>query len=243
MAFTEEHCLVRAVGSFGPNETDEREIWTCGWRVDIGTDTSSEDKKVAFLATIQDAVRNFHAAPPVAAHQYSYLQKLTAAYIAPDGRYLGREAQTTTEYIYASPAAGASTIPASWDTARTYTLRTLLPRGRGSVGRFYWPCGAAVLSTGLWPDPDIPNAATAAKGLLDAMNSAAATVWTGSTGVRVYSYIGNNSNKVVRVEVGHAPDTQRRRTRSLLETYAGADLAGVGALLREHGQRVYGSED
>lgn len=239
MAFSEEHLLFRAIGSFGNSPTDEREEWSCGIRFDIGTGTSSEDKKMAFLQTVQDAVRGFHAAAPVAAHQYSYLTKLTAAYIAPDGKYLGGAAQSTTEYVYASPAAGASTIPASWDQARTYSLRTLLPRGRGSKGRFYWPCAMGVLSTGLWPDPDIPNAAAAAKSMLDAMNAAAQSIWTGSSGARVYSFIGSNSNKVVRVEVGHAPDTQRRRTRSLPESYAGADLAGTSSLTRASMTRVY----
>lgn len=239
MPYSKPAVLLRVIGSFGPNGTNALEEWSCSWRIDYANGSADEAKKLALLQTLLTPFTTFQQTPAVGAHQWAFMQKLTAAYIGTDGKYLGGAAQDTTELAFPAPREGVSTLAASWDVARVYTLRTALGRGRGHVGRFYWPCAAAVTSSGIWADPDVQNAANAAGALLNAINSAAVAQWGSSSGVAIYSKIGEVTNRVIRVEVGHAPDTQRRRTKSLLEDYKGMDLAGAAVLREEKASQSY----
>ena len=129
----------------------------------------------------------------------------------------------------------------TWDVARCYTLGTPLERGRASKGRFYWPCAHPVSGDGRWDVTTTQDAATAAKTLLDAINGAAAAVWSGAQGVVVLSALGAGvAAEVDRVLVGRAPDTQRRRTKALEEDYQTSALSTFAAAQFEPAERVYG---
>lgn len=227
VTYAQPHLLLRFLGTFGTTGSIKYEEWGASVRVAVPTGTLSEASKGAFLETIQASVASFHTSSATAAHNLSWLAKLTAAYIGTDGKYVGGGAQPTTEYIYATPFAGFSSNLTSWDVARTYTLRTSLGRGRGSVGRFYWPCAGSISADGRWTTTDAQAASVKAKEMLDSINSAAKATWPGAIGISVISSLGAAVQAVNRVEVGRAPDTQRRRTKSLIEDYQGNDLAGA----------------
>lgn len=203
----------------------------------IGSSPMDEAKKLAFLQTIASPIDTFHTSNASGAGTQHWLQELQAAYIGTDGKYVGGGSQDTTTLKYATPHASFLTNKVTWDLARTFTLRTAVPRGRGHVGRFYYPCAAVVDDDGRWSVSTVTQTANAAKAMLDAVNSASKTVWPDGHGLSVFSPLGVYPNPVVRVEVGRAPDTQRRRTKSLLEEHVGVDLVGASSV-RELRQRT-----
>ena len=231
MPYSREHLLVRAIGTFGPSASTANEEWTAGMRVHIGASGFTEVAKVSFLETVATAFNTFHTNSNVSAHTTSWLTALSAAYIGVDGKYVGGAAQETTIRPYTTPMAGVGTTLASWDQCRTFTLRTVKGRGRAHVGRFFWPCALALSNDGRWTAIQSQDAADSGATLLDTINGAADGMWPGAGGVYVFSKIDGDEEPVVRVEVGRAPDTQRRRTRQLLEDYQGTDL-GVAATQR-----------
>lgn len=236
MAFAREHLLLRAIGTFGLSANTKNEEWTAGMRIMVGASGFTEANKAIFLESVATPFSTFHSGSDVSAHTTSWLTALSAAYIGTDGKYVGGAAQETTIRPYGSPSAGVGATAASWDQCRTFTLRTDRGRGRAHVGRFFWPCALALSNDGRWTAIQSQDAAGAAKLLLDAVNNAAESVWPEAQGVYVFSKIAGDEEPVTRVEVGRAPDTQRRRTRSLLEEYQGQDLA---AAARHRGGREF----
>jgi hypothetical protein len=227
MAFSSTHVLFRINGVFGPSAAGGVEIWSCGMRINTGTTNNSEQAKTAFLETVSVPVNTFHLLPDVAAGVATWLTSVSAAYIGEDGKYVGGGAQTTTVRPYTTPPAGAGAQTSSWDVARAYTLRTAQARGRGHVGRFYYPCQGAVGTDGRWTVGQVTNAASGARAMIEQVNSAAKLVWTASFGVSVMSFVGGVSYQVNAVEVGRAPDTQRRRTNALVEAPVRSNVSGV----------------
>lgn len=239
MAYTKAHLVFRIGGFFSANGTTALEEWSTGCRIDVGSGVVSEGQKADFLEAVQSPIAGFHASSAGGAHQSCYLNRLTAAYVDVDGKYLGGADQPTTEREFA-PVGGFASTGVSWDVARTISLLTSRDRGRASRGRMYWPCGALTASDGRWAAADILGSVGAALTMLDAINTAAAAAWAGSEGICVFSELGlGTTAKVIRVEIGRAPDTQRRRTKSLLEEYQGADLAGALALREGLANWVY----
>jgi hypothetical protein len=227
MAFSSTHVLFRINGVFGPTAAAGVEIWSCGLRINTGTTNNSEAAKTAFLETVSVPVNTFHIGGDASAGVATWLTSVSAAYIGEDGKYVGGGAQTTTVRPYTTPPAGAGAQVSSWDVARVYTLRTAQARGRGHVGRFYYPCQATVGTDGRWAAGLATNAAGAARILIDQVNAASKLVWTASFGVSVMSFVGGVSYQVNAVEVGRAPDTQRRRTNNLAEDPARSLVTGV----------------
>lgn len=240
MAFSKAHLLLRMNGRFGQDVATSVEDWSASLRVDSTGAMLGEQQKVNFLESISAAVQAFHTSGSTGAHSTALLTNLTAAYIAPDGKYLDNGGQTTTTYTYATPSQGQQATGFPYSNARVYTLRTPLARGRGHVGRFYWPCGVPVAIDGGWTVAQVQAAANTAKTLIDAINTAAKAQWSGSLGVVVMSFLGSNQNVVNRVEVGRGPDTQRRRDKSVPEDYRGAAIAGALTTAEAHATRVYG---
>lgn len=240
MPYSSVHTLFKIHGSFGQTAAIRNEQWQCSLRINTGSTGTTEAAKITFLDNIAAAVQAFHSSSAVLAGAACWLQELSAAYIDTDGHYLGGTAQTTTVRPYSTPVAGTQTNQLPWDVARVFTLRTAQPRGRGHVGRFYYPVQAEIAIDGRWTQPASAAAAAAAKTLLDAVNTASKAVWTASFGVSVMSFVGAVSYQVNAVEVGRAPDTQRRRTKSLLEEPSSAALAGVLSAAEAAAGRVYG---
>lgn len=239
MAFSSTHVLFRMNGSFGSNAATQTEQWTCGMRINTGTTNNSEAAKTAFLETIAVAANTFHTSTAVSSGNFCWLQSLSCAYIGPDGKYVGGGAQTTATRPYTTPAAGFGTVTTSWDVARVFTLRTAQARGRGHVGRFFYPAAQAVANDGRWTAAEATAAATAAVTFLNQVNSASKSFWTASFGLSVMSFVGDVSYVVNAVEVGRAPDTMRSRTRQLVESPSRGALAGVLTTEEVNASRVW----
>ena len=248
MAYSESHVLLRLLGKFGTTAASELEEWGISLRIRMGGEAPFlESDKVALLNAVATPAKTFHQDTTVAAGIYCHLTELTAAYIGADGHYVGGATQDTT-HLPIGPWAGSNNSGSSWDVARTYTLRTAAGRGLAHAGRFYYPCVQLVADDGRWTGTQVAGAADAAANFLNAVNTAADTVWDNplpggggsiSWGVSVMSQGstvgagGPLARKVIRVEIGRVPDTQRRRTKSLVEDYVGKDLAGAAAVRAE----------
>ena len=239
MAFSSTHVLFKINGVFGPTAATAVEQWSCSMRINTGTTNNSETAKVAFLETVSVPVNAFHTSSGASAGVACWLTSLSCAYIGPDGKYVGGGAQTTAVRPYTTPAAGLVSNTQSWDVARVYTLRTAQSRGRGHVGRFYYQVQAPLSTDGRWSQADVTSAATAAKTMIDQVNAASKSFWTASFGVSVMSFVGNVSYQVNAVEVGRAPDTQRSRTRQLVESPSRALIAGALTTAEVNAGRVW----
>jgi hypothetical protein len=220
--FARAHLLLRIHGGFGPVVATPIERWSVGMRIDINaTGTVSELAKAQFLSAIAGDVSTFHSDSDVKAGTNCSINSLTAAYIGTDGHYVGGNDQDTTIHPLTAPFGTGSTLM-PWEVSRVFTLRTAVGRGRAHVGRFYWPNSSPVGTDGLWPSTECNMAGDAAAQLLSAINAAALVSWPTSDGIAVFSGLGSGEvNTVTRVEVGRAPDTQRRRNNRLAETYQG----------------------
>lgn len=234
------HVLLRMLGWFGPDANTMVEEWGVGFRIPIPSGTLSENSKIAFLDTVQGACNTFHVNTQVSAGTRTWLKELTAAYIGPDGKYVGGKDQDTTHRPYPTPPAGITNSGIPWDVACVYSLRTDFSRGRGSKGRFYYPCQEMVgLSDGRWAQVSTAGKATAGKLLIDGINSAAKAIWAASEGVSVMSPIDGSHAPVRQVWVGRAPDTQRRRTKWLDESYEKVLVAGAFEAQEARKERSY----
>jgi len=226
VSYGAQHVQFRMLGVFGPLHSDPREIWGVGLRIFIGATALVEADKAEFLAAVKTAASAFHNSAVNKAPSSCWLTKLTAAYIGMDGKYVGGAAQPTTEDLYTTPLNGGGDPTMPFSHARVYTLRTDQERGRGSVGRIYYPSGWKVDSSGLWTAAECQQAADAFRTYVDAINTAARSVWSPASAVSVFSGMGTGEiGEVLTVQVGRAPDTQRRRDSSLPESYLSSDLA------------------
>lgn len=225
VTYGSNHLLFRWGGNFGVLDTDTIEAWSCGVRIFIGPGPFTEAAKSTFLTSVQAAVDAFHVHIQASHAGTAWLKKLTAAYIGVDGHYVGGDTQPTTQYIYAAPKKGTGVSDLPYSHATAYTLRSDLPRGRGHVGRFYMPSGMRVDTSGRYTAAAALNGATAAKTLIDALNTTARTTWSPASAVSIFSGLGTGQiGTVMAVGVGRAPDTQRRRDNNILEEHQYVDL-------------------
>jgi hypothetical protein len=136
--------------------------------------------------------------------------------IGVDGRYTEPE---TMEYFYPTPINGtASNTPAA-QNSMVATLRTAVPRGRGSKGRMYLPPTSAVSdvrSDGRILPATALGQAIAVKALIDRLN--ATYVGIGRVGVASNAGAGRFEH-VTHVSVGRVVDTVRSRRSALDEDY------------------------
>lgn len=155
------------------------------------------------------------AGPRISEH--ASLTSLKVNRISPDGHYADPE---TMEYVYDPPIKGGGTgftLPAQLATA--VTLRTAVPRGRGSHGRFYLPPNFT--QGGLGTD----GRSTPAQALALAKSCASLIRDLNGIGTLV-SRVGVASNAgagrfehVTSVSVGRVVDTIRSRRSALTEDY------------------------
>lgn len=149
--------------------------------------------------------------------------------IGTDGLYADNE---TNELILTTPEAGGGTAGIPPQLSIAATLRTAVPRGAGSKGRFYPPPSA--LCVGLGTDGRITAAnaalyATGVKTLLDAINAQYALAESGdeATGrVGVASNVGGGVfREATTVSIGRTVDTIRSRRNRIPEDYQDTALA------------------
>jgi hypothetical protein len=139
---------------------------------------------------------------------------------------------------------GTGTHP--WYVATVYTLKTVLPRGAGSNGRFYWPAIAKTYQPGAGDISATDAATNATEGatFIAGINTAATTTITGNNGVYVMSRVGSGAAApAIAVRVGRRPDTQRRRSNDVLEQYATAPITGALSSLDARDRTPFGELD
>lgn len=240
MAYSANHLLFRAGGTFGAVSSEQLEIWSVGFRIFLGSSPLDESKKIAFLETVSGPVNLFHTDSSLKLHRSAYLKKLTAAYIGLDGKYVGGHDQPTTEYIYSSPSAGAGSLFYPFSNAMVFTLSSDIDRGPGSKGRVYWPTSEGLDATGRWSASAVNAYLTKFQTLINAINQAARSFWSPAAGVSVFSSVGSGAiGTVTSVGVGRAPDTQRRRDNRLAEEHVYLPVTSAAAAIEAVQNRVY----
>lgn len=245
MSYSQQHLLFRVLGTFGTVETETLDIFSYGVRVAIPGASLGEVQKTNFLAAMKTPTEVFHRSSLVQAHGSAWLEKITAAYIGTNGLYVGGDAQPTTELLYASPRPqGGGSQASPFTGAMAFTIQSTIDRGRGHSGRFYVPSSMAVTSDGRWPLSNVQSARNAGRIWLDAINTAARAAWNPSAGIGVFSRLDAGvTGIVVKVAVGRAPDTQRRRDNRLDEEWEFTNLTTAATALEAKQTREYGVSD
>lgn len=243
MTYTAPYVYFTIGGHFGATAGLGVEQWQVGFKLRQPTGTPTGTQLQAFLESIHTDVVTFHGESNVSAGNVCIYDRLTAALIGTDGKYVGGSLQDTTERPAGTnvPGAGVATMP--FQIACTYTMLTSVGRGPGSHGRFYYPCLSRTWDglTGQWNATLTGGAATAATTLVKAINTKAASNIPGNTGVWVMSNVGLSAS-VTHIEVGRVPDTQRRRRRNLVENKQPSVTPVLAAAAALAGQPI-GSQD
>lgn len=214
MSFPTPHYLLRICGHFGASGTDIREEWSVGLRFgSVGGPTYSASGLQSFLAAAWTPISTFHGGVAARVGGSCYLTHLTGAMIGTDGHY-APASQLTLSYVHSTPLPGASSFNAPWTQCHVLSLRTAQPRGYGSNGRCYYPCGANSYNTNTGRmmtgerDARVNSFVTMVQGL----NTAAASALGAGVGLRVYSSVGAGvSYAVTAVRADDKMDTQERR--------------------------------
>lgn len=206
--FPEDSRLIRFGGAMGTMET-----WSCGIRAlpqALGGDSGEvlDDVAAAVEAWFKRADSQVNGA--------CTLDFVTVTSINSDGKQI--EDETPRKEF--DPPVPAPISAGPYQLAYCITFRTAKPRGRAASGRIYVPTpGTGVSKDGLWFADSVTQALGSAVTLLNDLtgNGAGLTPY-------VISGVDGTANEITRVEVGNVLDTQRRRRRSLVETYQGTNL-------------------
>lgn len=223
--FNQNHLYLQFGGKLPGNED-----WSCGIRL-AGTGVGvTEAMSDAILAGMDvGAFLETHAAPKVLAYFTDGNLSLSASalltfaklnLILRTGHY---DSLNSHEHVFANVngAGGANNRPPN-QVALAVSLTTGFDRGPAHRGRFYLPLPAGLVdSAGLWPANLAVSAAAATKTFLEALSDVPGIDLPGSPGAVVMSRKAGSPacRRVTGVEVGRVLDTQRRRRRSLPETY------------------------
>lgn len=234
MPFPEQHQYLTIIGDcYGATER-----WQFGLRLSDG----GVSNQVTAEAVSDDIQRWWQATAPyntvVDGFGPSSTHRLTevkCARIQPDGTYPPTDASYS--HFYLPPIAGDQTPPAGQLPQGTVcvTLTTAVPRGLASKGRIYLPGSSRYVpqSDGLITSTNANAIAASIKRLINEINANTEVgnvmIYSRGKGVPTYDaqhkrveYTYPNpgaSRPVTGVRVGRVVDTQRRRRRSLAETY------------------------
>lgn len=146
-------------------------------------------------------------------HNLSFIR---VAAVGIDGKYISGTIAYDSPPAAGGGAGGGSTVYAPLQCAQVISLTTALPRGRAHRGRVYVPPVNTPLQTDYhWPASNCAARANAFAQMVTDLNAAMPGPLT------VFSKVGLGTKaKVTAVAVGNRPDVQRRRARSLTETYS-----------------------
>lgn len=179
MPYSNAHIYLRVMGHFGASASPV-DYWSAGLRFAIvGADVpTSPGALQTFVDSCTTAFKTYHAVTSVGASTECFLTQLSAARVGPDGKYSPSTQLTVVNTFTPLPGGGTPMLP--WSTAHVISLRTSIPRGYCSNGRFYYPAIAIGLSPGTGRmAPSVRNSInTAFKTCLDACNTAAAAYST-----------------------------------------------------------------
>jgi len=226
MVYAQEHVLLRFNGHFG-TASAVTDRWSVGIRLgQASLPVIYDAAKLQTLVNAADtAAGQFHAAAGTLAGTACYYDGCAGANIGPSGKYVPNGALTIISG--SNPRAGTGTGVLPWNSASVLSLRTAIPRGRGSNGRVYWPCLAlpVTATSGRVSVGTLSARLTAAKSFFDALNSAANTYFAG-TRVIVASNIGAGINApVTGLRSDDRIDSIERRENDQPPNYATIALA------------------
>lgn len=223
MTYAHTHILLRFNGHFGTS----LDKWSCGIRLgQADLPVPRDDGKLQTLVNAADAAaRVFHTAAGTLASTSCFFDQVAGANIGPNGKYFPAESQTVYSTLTSTPGTGTAILP--WNSAVVVSLRTAVPRGRGSNGRVYWPAlSASVQSgTGRMSSGTVSGRLNAFKTFVDSLNTAANSYMAG-TRVIVASNVGLGLNAVVTsLRADDRVDSIERRENDQPSAYQSVTVA------------------
>lgn len=206
--FDQAHIYLQWGGKLPSNES-----WSCGMRF-FGPAASAETDATAMLVPVSAAVVAFHQRVGSKIGTNAKLSFVKVNGINTAGHYIS---EATNQALYADLAGGSPQSPHAHQIALAVSLTTGFSRGPAHRGRIYLPAPCiTVEADGLFPEADVSAVKTSFLTFRTALN-AAHTDWELAVFSRKAGAPGHRA--ITGVEIGRVPDTQRRRRRSLLETY------------------------
>lgn len=220
----------------GPLFNDE--TWSCGLRFSRGPGADVWAQGILgdvwwddHLEDMAEDIRAWWVSQPISGSQ-AKLGWVKFNAIRADGRYADQGVTHRKDFTAPLPApTGTSTMPPQ--VALTVSLTTALQRGRAHSGRIYLPIPRFSISgTGQITAQDALTAANSVAGLINSLNNVPgwdAATWSAGMRVSVLSGIPPGTEQYVTgVRCGMTFDTQRKRRRSLPESYSVATTAISG---------------
>lgn len=218
------HGVIVLLGHFGPLSGSALETWSCQQSYDVvGPDVG------AMPDTLPDGVLSdvYDAWAPVLgtlATVYSYPSETWLDGVAYYRRQADGKSTTGTwqRFLSETPANGLNVTPAGTKPYETALVVTEDAGGRrgGRFGRFYLPAPQQALIGGVYSTATASDLLDSVQAAMTAVNGFLSAAITGDVETVVASALGSGENRPVReLRVGLVPDTQRRRRRSLDESY------------------------
>lgn len=207
--FDDEHLYLQWGGKLPGGEE-----WSCGLRMAAAGASASTDP-AGMIAAASDAVEAYHVRATTHTSQYAKLSFVKLNYLDTAGHYA--EDLTYQEILADVAGGGSATEIYPNQVALVVSLTTGVTRGPAHRGRFYLPMPSmAMEATGLIGAAQRDQVKTSTDTFIAALNAINANY-----DVAVFSRkLGAPAHRLVTgVEVGRVLDTQRRRRRSLAETY------------------------
>lgn len=227
VVFPNSHVLLRFNGHFGDvaSQTDK---WSCGIRLghQAGVDPVYDEAKMQQLVNAaKTAAEAFHGLTNVATGTQTFLDSVSGAQIGVLGKYMPTDQQTIWSNL--TPKAGVGTPNFPWNVAQVISLRTAVPRGRGSNGRVYWPitAGSVVSTTGRLAGLNTGARVNGFKVFLDALNTAGNAYSTGMKVIVASNVGGGSYNYVTHIRADDRADSIERRENDQPVVWTTATLA------------------
>jgi len=227
MVYPHEHILIRFNGHFGASGTIISDRWSTGLRFGLPNAAPAYDpvKLQTFVNACQTAASAFHNNAGAFVGNTCWFDQVAGAQVGVSGKYTPTGQLTVLSPL--NPVSGSSPPVLPWNSALVTSLRTAVPRGRGSNGRMYWPALAATLSTstGRINTTSIGTRMTAFKTFIDACNVAAGTYSAGMKAVVASNVGGGLIAYVTSIRADDRLDSIERRENDLAVQWTQAAIA------------------
>lgn len=226
--FDRKHLRITWGGTLPGNET-----WSCSLNmanmdaIPLNNGFIDElDTGGSALTSISDAIKAYHQDAGAKIAAAAKLVFVKVAKIELDGKYPAD--YNSSETVFAPVSGGGGNVAVPNQVALCVSLTTGITRGPAHRGRFYLPLPTAGVNPadGLITSADATSVAQSTKAMLEAVSDWPLIDLPGSPNVVVMSRKDGapRTRQVTGVDVGRVLDTQRRRRRSLPETYVHNDV-------------------
>lgn len=225
MVFPHEHVLIRFNGHFGTSSSVV-DRWSSGIRFGLPGSAPAFDpaKLQTFVNACQTAANTFHSGTQSWTGTNAFLDYVSGAQIGVLGKYSPATQLTVVSPVNTTAGNGSPVLP--WNSAMVISLRTAIPRGRGSNGRVYWPAIAAAVSatTGRLGSAPTQARLNLFKAFLDSCNDAANTYSAGMKAIVASNVGGGLYATVTSVRSDDRIDSIERRENDQPATYVTAAI-------------------